>query len=222
MKKILWIQILILIIPSIGAVSWSAEAGTGYRANTAMRVDELRFFDAGFSVGSFSLYARSHCLYANDISAEYMLQHGKHASSRFTAHSQYVTGEGGFSDVGYMAGAGIGYDHFWFSIGLGIQGGIAYSEHSEGVLYSLSPLVYAGISLSFSRIRMELYMDMASRYEHLWKASTLFGLCLEAYIDAHSSISADLYMQSAEYLIDPYFRPYSTAVRLSYKYRVEQ
>ncbi len=201
--------------------SFSIEFGTGYRANIALKDDELRFFDLGLSYDSFSMYARSQALYVNEIEAEYDLKSGKHIHNKFIVHSQYVAEEGGFSDVSYIFALDFGYKHASLGFGFGIQGGIAYSEHSVGALYSLSPLVSVDFGLFFSPIRIIFYMDMASRFEHLWKASPLFGINLEALISDNSSIAADLYIQSAEYMVDPFFRPYSAAMRLSYKYRIE-
>ena len=202
--------------------SFSVELGTGYRANIAMKDNELRFFDLGLSFDSLSIYARSHAFYVNEIASEYDLKSGRYIHNRFMAHSQYVAGEGGFSDCGYVFALAFDYKHAAFGFGLGIQGGIAYSEYSDGVLYSLSPLVSADFALFFNPIRAVFYMDMASRFEHLWKASPLFGIKLEALLNDTSSIAADLYIQGAEYLMDPYFRPYTAAMRLSYRYRIEQ
>ena len=221
MKKHLWaiLFIFIALSLSLSAASWSIEAGTGYRASATMKPNQLRFFDLGFSYDGFSLYARNHAFNTFDLTAEYEIRAKKFILNRFIGHTRYILEEGGYSDLSYEFGLIYDSKHFLLSAALGVRGAVSYSEYSDLLLYGVSPLITVKTGLKSEYVALTAFGDMASRYENNWKALALFGVSIEIFIDEHSSLLIDAYSEASEYLMDPYYMPYASALRLAYKYR---
>ena len=203
----------------LSAASWSVEAGTGYRFNVTMKRNQIRFFDFAFNYDTLSIYARTHSFNTHDLTVDYELRCKRFMVNRFILHTRYINEEGGYSDIGYEFGVCYDSDHFLLAAALGARGAISYYEYANNKLFAISPLVSVKAAVFFKYASLSIYGEMASRYENNWKALTLFGSSLEVFINDNSSVMLDVYTQASEYLIDPYFIPYTSAVRLAYKYR---
>lgn len=213
------LAILLAVVSLASAASWSVEAGTGYRFNATMKRNQLRFFDFAFNYDTLSIYARTHAFNTHDLTVDYELRCKKFMVNRFILHTRYINEEGGYSDIGYEFGICYDSKHFLLAGAIGARGSISYYAYSKKQLYAISPLVSVKAALFFKYASFSIYGEMASRYENNWKALTLFGSSLELFINDNSSVMLDVYTQASEYLIDPYFIPYTSAVRLAYRYR---
>lgn len=218
MKKLIITLVLICLFLPLYATPWSVSLGTGYRASVS--TEYLRFVDAEVSVGDFSLYFRDHSFQVQDLSLSYDLRVGKTIHNEFVFHSEYVPiDKGGFSDFSYMFSQRFKISFFSIGYGVGAQVGLSYSAYSKELLWALSPLFRLETGFTFGPITFGIYGDLGSKFERLWKASPLIGAVLIAQMDEHNSITFDIYTQSAEYLLDPWFLPAVVAACISYTYR---
>ncbi len=216
-KRIATVFAAAMLLLPLPAVSFEAEGAIGYRSTTALSFPAASSISLSFD--GFSAMFRGQGASQFDGIIAYDIAVGRTISNEFSFHSAYNPSEGGWSDLAYLFSQRFRWDFFALEYGLGISAGIAYSEYSSILSWSLSPLLALSGTFYIDPVSITLYFSMLEEWERDWKALPVFGLRLEWDIDGSSSIFADGYVKWAEYLMDPVAMISGYGIRLGYIYR---
>ena len=118
-------------------------------------------------------------------------------------NTSYSYGLGGFTGLGFLARYNYENQNFTFKFGVGVQTAISYGQYQEKALFAFTPLVEASIGVLVKNINASMYLDFADPYEREWKALPTIGLKAVVSATKCISISANLFVKFAEYLVDP-------------------
>jgi hypothetical protein len=118
-------------------------------------------------------------------------------------NTSYSYGLGGFTGLSFLARYSYEGQHFTFKFGAGVQAAISYGQYQEKALFAFTPLVEASIGVLVKKINASIYLDFADPYEREWKALPTIGLKAVVSATKCISISANLFVKFAEYLVDP-------------------
>lgn len=216
-RVILFSALLIIYSSAIFAEAFYLGLYLGYRDSTTTINSNVVNLVAGYENFSFDAQIQGNEEFS--VSGIYDFKVGKTLHNELIVHSLYVPEEGRFSDFSYFFSQNIESKYIGLFYGLGLQVGLAYSQYSSLLSWSLSPLIKIGGKLKIDPVSLSFGYSLNSNIERSWKAIPIYFADLKVQFNENSSVILSGFMREAEYLMDNWHMITAWGISLGYVYR---